>query len=146
MAKVFTQEEREKLKGRLLNSYAGVGVRRYGNWKSRQVRQDIWWAFSQRELVASGDVSTLVTGYSRLNRRVRTGKMPVKSSQGQSWRNHLRLIRTLSGHYLTEKYVVTTGVINMICTECRKSEVMQRILSFYQGMSGIYWSDEIKVH
>ncbi|WP_414666880.1 DUF977 family protein, partial [Escherichia coli] len=22
---------------------------------------------------------------------------------------------------------------NMICTECRKSEVMQRILSFYQG-------------
>ncbi|EOX0934377.1 DUF977 family protein, partial [Escherichia coli] len=22
---------------------------------------------------------------------------------------------------------------NIICTECRKSEVMQRILSFYQG-------------
>lgn len=41
MAKVFTQEEREKLKDRLLNSYARVGVRRYGNWKSRQVRQDI---------------------------------------------------------------------------------------------------------
>lgn len=41
MAKVFTQEEREKIKGRLLNSYARVGARRYDNWKLKLGQQDI---------------------------------------------------------------------------------------------------------
>ena len=41
MAKVFTQEEREKIKGQVVELVRRVGVRRYGNWKSRQVRQDI---------------------------------------------------------------------------------------------------------
>ncbi len=33
---------------------------------------------------------------------------------------------------------------NIICTECRKSEVMQRILSFYQGMFGIFEVTRLK--
>lgn len=41
MAKVFTQEEREKLKGRLLISYARAGERRYDNWKLKLGQQDI---------------------------------------------------------------------------------------------------------
>ncbi|WP_348821823.1 DUF977 family protein, partial [Escherichia coli] len=28
---------------------------------------------------------------------------------------------------------------NIICTECRKSEVMQRILSFYQGGCSVFF-------
>lgn len=39
---------------------------------------------SQESWLPAAMYTTLVTGYSRLNRRVRTGKMPVKSSQGQS--------------------------------------------------------------
>lgn len=41
MAKVLTQEEREKLKGRLLISYARAGERRYDNWKLKQGQPDI---------------------------------------------------------------------------------------------------------
>ncbi len=41
MAKVFTQEEREKIKGQVVELVRRSGARRYGNWKSRQMRQDI---------------------------------------------------------------------------------------------------------
>ncbi len=39
MAKVFTQEEREKIKGKVVEPCTRVGARRYDNWKLRQVRQ-----------------------------------------------------------------------------------------------------------
>ncbi|BDB47472.1 hypothetical protein R5G_09180 [Escherichia coli] len=84
MAKVFTQEEREKIKGQVVEL-----VRRSGRETLRQLEAKTGatrylMSVLARELVASGDVYNSVTGYSRLNRRVRTGKMPVKSSQGQS--------------------------------------------------------------
>ena len=60
-----------------------------------------------RELVASGDVYNSGYGYSRLNRLVKTGKMPAKIIEGKL-KKPVVLIRTLSGHYLTEKYVATT--------------------------------------
>lgn len=82
--------------------------------------------------------TTLVTGYSRL----------VQARK--DWQNARK---KLSRAKLKEPSAVDPDLIwslpdgeirrydrrhNMICTECRKSEVMQRILSFYQGMSGIY--------
>ena len=56
MAKVFTQEEREKLKGRLLNSYARVGARRYGQLEAKTGATRYLMSVLARELVASGDV------------------------------------------------------------------------------------------
>ncbi len=39
-AKVFTQEEREKIKWQVVELGARAAVRRYGNWKLKQVRLD----------------------------------------------------------------------------------------------------------
>ena len=67
MAKVFTQEEREKIKGQVVEL-----VRQSGRETLRQL---------EAKTVAM--YTTPATGYSRLNRRVRTGKTPAKNSRGQ---------------------------------------------------------------
>ena len=84
MAKVFTQEEREKIKGQVVEL-----VRRSGRETLRQLEAKTGatrylMSVLARELVAVVMYTTLVTGYSRLNRLVRTGKTPAKNSQGQS--------------------------------------------------------------
>ncbi|EMT7161631.1 TPA: DUF977 family protein, partial [Escherichia coli] len=86
-----------------------------------------------RELVASGDVYN--SGY---------GLFPSEQAR-KDWQNARK---KLSRAKLKKPSAVDPDLIwslpdgeirrydrrhNMICTECRKSEVMQRILSFYQG-------------
>ena len=90
-------------------------------------------------------IPILATGYSRLNRLVKTGKCPQKLSRAKLKKPVVvdpDLIWSLPDGEI-RRY---DSRLNIICRECRKSEVMQRILSFYQGMFGIYWSDEFKVH
>lgn len=41
MAKVFTQEEREKIKGQVVELVRQSGARRYDNWKLKLGQQDI---------------------------------------------------------------------------------------------------------
>ena len=86
-----------------------------------------------RELVASGDVYN--SGY---------GLFPSEQAR-KDWQNARK---KLSRAKLKKPVVVDPDLIwslpdgeirrydsrlNIICRECRKSEVMQRILSFYQG-------------
>ncbi len=83
MAKVFTQEEREKIKGQVVEL-----VRRSGRETLRQLEAKTGatrylMSVLARELVASGDVYNSGYGYFRLNRPVRTGKTPAKNYPGQ---------------------------------------------------------------
>lgn len=112
MAKVFTQEEREKIKGQVvaLVRQSGRETLRQLEAKTGATRYLI--SVLAKELVASGDVYN--SGYGLFpseTRLVRTGKTPAKNYRGQRGRNRLWLIRTLSGHYLTEKFVATIVAI-----------------------------------
>lgn len=83
MAKVFTQEEREKIKGQVVEL-----VRRSGRETLRQLEAKTGatrylMRFSPESLLPVAMYTTLVTGYFRLNRPVRTGKTPAKNSPGQ---------------------------------------------------------------
>ena len=78
MAKVFTQEEREKIKGQVVEL-----VRLSGRETLRQLEARTGATRYLMSVLPVAMYTTLVTGYSRLNRRVRTGKMLAKNSQGQ---------------------------------------------------------------
>ncbi|HCR6715049.1 TPA: DUF977 family protein [Shigella sonnei] len=106
--KYLHRKSGKKLRGRLLNSYA-------------------------RELVASGDVYN--SGY---------GLFPSEQAR-KDWQNARK---KLSRAKLKKPSVVDPDLIwslpdgeirrydrhqNIICRECRKSEVMQRVPAFYQG-------------
>ncbi|HCO5932710.1 TPA: DUF977 family protein, partial [Escherichia coli] len=86
-----------------------------------------------RELVASGDVYN--SGY---------GLFPSEQAR-KDWQN---VRKKLSRAKVNKSAVIDPSLIwsladgeirrydrrhNLICSECRKSEVMQRILAFYQG-------------
>ena len=134
MAKVFTQEEREKIKGQVVEL-----VRRSGRETLRQLEAKTGatrylMSVLARELVASGDVYN--SGY---------GLFPSEQAR-KDWQNARK---KLSRAKLKKKTsVVDPDLIwslpdgeirrydrhqNIICCECRKSEVMQRVLTFYQG-------------
>ena len=134
MAKVFTQEEREKIKGQVVGL-----VRRSGRETLRQLEAKTGatrylMSVLARELVASGDVYN--SGY---------GLFPSEQAR-KDWQNARK---KLSRAKLKKKTpVVDPDLIwslpdgeirrydrrqNIICSECRKSEVMQRVLVFYQG-------------
>ena len=136
MAKVFTQEEREKIKGQVVEL-----VRRSGRETLRQLEVKTGatrylMSVLARELVASGDVYN--SGY---------GLFPSEQAR-KDWQNARK---KLSRAKLKEPSAVDPDLIwliwslpdgeirrydrrqNIICRECRKSEVMQRILAFYQG-------------
>ena len=134
MAKVFTQEEREKIKGQVVEL-----VRRSGRETLRQLEAKTGatrylMSVLARELVASGDVYN--SGY---------GLFPSEQAR-KDWQNARK---KLSRAKLKKKTsVVDPDLIwslpdgeirrydrsqNIICRECRKSEVMQRVLAFYQG-------------
>ncbi|EES2680046.1 DUF977 family protein [Escherichia coli] len=133
MAKVFTQEEREKIKGLIVEF-----VRLNGRGTIRQLSDEIGVSHTSvgrlcMELAASGDVYN--SGY---------GVFPSEQAR-KDWQNARK---KLSRAKLKKPSVVDPDLIwllpdgeirrydrrqNIICRECRKSEVMQRILSFYQG-------------
>ena len=133
MAKVFTQEEREKIKGLIVEF-----VRLNGRGTIRQLSDEIGVSHTSvgrlcMDLAASGDVYN--SGY---------GVFPSEQAR-KDWQNARK---KLSRAKLKKPSAVDPDLIwslpdgeirrydsrlNIICRECRKSEVMQRILSFYQG-------------
>ncbi|EOM1628210.1 DUF977 family protein [Escherichia coli] len=133
MAKVFTQEEREKIKGLIVEF-----VRLNGRGTIRQLSDEIGVSHTSvgrlcMELAASGDVYN--SGYGVF----------LSEQARKDWQNARK---KLSRAKLKKPSVVDPDLIwllpdgeirrydrrqNIICRECRKSEVMQRILSFYQG-------------
>ena len=78
MAKVFTQEEREKIKWQVVEL-----VRQSGRETLRQLEAKTGATRYLMRVLAREMYTTPATGYSPLNRRVRTGKTPAKNSRGQ---------------------------------------------------------------
>ncbi|HAW1546278.1 TPA: DUF977 family protein [Escherichia coli] len=134
MAKVFTQEEREKIKGQIVDlvRQSGRETLRQLEVKTGATRYQI--SVLARELVANGDVYN--SGY---------GLFPSEQAR-KDWQNARK---KLSRAKLKKPVVVDPDLIwslpdgeirrydrrqNMICRECRESEVMQRILTFYWGI------------
>ena len=133
MAKVFTQEEREKIKGLIVEF-----VRLNGRGTIRQLSDEIGVSHTSvgrlcMELAASGDVYN--SGY---------GVFPSEQAR-KDWQNARK---KLSRAKLKKPSVVDPDLIwllpdgeirrydrrlNIICRERRKSEAMQRVLAFYQG-------------
>ncbi|WP_332128859.1 DUF977 family protein [Escherichia coli] len=133
MAKVFTQEEREKIKGLIVEF-----VRLNGRGTIRQLSDEIGVSHTSvgrlcMELAASGDVYN--SGY---------GVFPSEQAR-KDWQNARK---KLSRAKLKKPSVVDPDLIwllpdgeirrydrrlNIICRECRKSEAMQRVQAFYQG-------------
>ncbi len=133
MAKVFTPEQREEVKTRIVEL-----VRRDGRKTRKQLENEIGATrhlieVLTKELVASGDV--YISG----------GGVFLSEQTHKDWQNARK---KLSRAKVKKPSVVDPDLIwslpdgeirrydrrqNIICRECRKSEVMQRILSFYQG-------------
>lgn len=134
MAKVFTQEEREKIKGQVVELVRQSGRETLRALEAKTGASRYYISTLARELVASGDVYN--SDY---------GLFPSEQAR-KDWQNARK---KLSRAKLKKKTsVVDPGLIwslpdgeirrydrsqNIICRECRKSEVMQRVLAFYQG-------------
>ena len=131
MAKVFTQEEREKIKGQVVELVRLSGRETLREAKTGATRYLM--SVLARELVASGDVYN--SGY---------GLFPSEQAR-KDWQNARK---KLSRAKVKKPAVVDPDLIwslpdgeirrydrrlNIICRECRKSEAMQRVLAFYQG-------------
>ena len=134
MAKVFTQEERDKIKGQVLELVRQSGRETLRQLEAKTGATRYLMSVLARELVASGDVYN--SGY---------GLFPSEQAR-KDWQNARK---KLSRAKLKKKTsVVDPDLIwslpdgeirrydrrlNIICRECRKSEAMQRVLAFYQG-------------
>ncbi|EFH5193542.1 DUF977 family protein [Escherichia coli] len=134
MAKVFTQEEREKIKGQVVELVRQSGRETLRQLEAKTGATRYLLSVLARELVASGDVYN--SGY---------GLFPSEQAR-KDWQNARK---KLSRAKLKKKTPVVDpdliwslpdgeirrydSCLNIICRECRKSEVMQRILAFYQG-------------
>ncbi len=133
MAKVFTQEEREKIKGQVLELVRQSGRETLRQLEAKTGATRYLMSVLARELVASGDVYN--SGY---------GLFPSEQAR-KDWQNARK---KLSRAKLKKPVVVDPDLIwslpdgeirrydsrlNIICRECRKSEAMQRVLAFYQG-------------
>ncbi|AEE56023.1 DUF977 family protein [Escherichia coli] len=134
MAKVFTQEEREKIKGQVVELVRQSGRETLRQLEAKTGATRYLMSVLARELVASGDVYN--SGY---------GLFPSEQAR-KDWQNARK---KLSRAKLKKKTsVVDPDLIwslpdgeirrydrrlNIICRECRNSEVMQRVLAFYQG-------------
>lgn len=133
MAKVFTQEEREKIKGQIVNLVRQSGRETLRQLEAKTGATRYLMSVLARELVASGDVYN--SGY---------GLFPSAQAR-KDWQN---VRKKLSRANLKKTSVVDPDLIwslpdgeirrydrcqNIICRECRKSEVMQRVLAFYRG-------------
>ena len=134
MAKVFTQEEREKIKGQVVELVRQSGRETLRQLEAKTGATRYLMSVLARELVASGDVYN--SGY---------GLFPSEQAR-KDWQNARK---KLSRAKLKKKTsVVDPDLIwslpdgeirrydrrlNIICRECRNSEDMQRVLAFYQG-------------
>ncbi|HAJ6536382.1 TPA: DUF977 family protein [Escherichia coli] len=134
MAKVFTQEEREKIKGQVVELVRQSGRETLRQLETKTGATRYLMSVLARELVASGDVYN--SGY---------GLFPSEQAR-KDWQNARK---KLSRAKLKKKTSVVDpdliwslpdgeirrydSRLNIICRECRKSEVMQRVLAFYQG-------------
>ncbi|EKS1145169.1 TPA: DUF977 family protein [Escherichia coli] len=133
MAKVFTPEEREKIKGQVVELVRLSGRETLRALEAKTGASRYYISTLARELVASGDVYN--SGY---------GLFPSEQARkdGQNAR------KKLSRAKMKKPVVVDPDLIwslpdgeirrydrrqNIICRECRKSEVMQRVLAFYQN-------------
>ncbi|EGI41116.1 putative bacteriophage protein [Escherichia coli TA280] len=135
MAKVFTQEEWEKIKGQVVELVRQSGRETLRQLEAKTGATRYLMSVLARELVASGDVYN--SGY---------GLFPSEQAR-KDWQNARK---KLSRAKLKKKTsVVDPDLIwslpdgeirrydrrqNIICSECRESEVMQRILTFYWGI------------
>ena len=134
MKKVFTQEEREKIKRQVVELVRQSGRETLRQLEAKTGATRYLLSVLARELVASGDVYN--SGY---------GLFPSEQAR-KDWQNARK---KLSRAKLKKKTsVVDPDLIwslpdgeirrydrrlNIICRECRKSEAMQRVLAFYQG-------------
>ena len=134
MAKVFTQEEREKIKGQVVELVRQSRRETLRQLETKTGATRYLMSVLARELVASGDVYN--SGY---------GLFPFEQAR-KDWQNARK---KLSRAKLKKKTSVVDpdliwslpdgeirrydSRLNIICRECRKSEVMQRVLAFYQG-------------
>ncbi|NJX53691.1 DUF977 family protein [Escherichia coli] len=134
MAKVFTQEEREKIKRQVVELVRQSGRETLRQLEAKTGATRYLMSVLARELVASGDVYN--SGY---------GLFPSEQDR-KDWQNTRK---KLSRAKLKKKTPVVDpdliwslpdgeirrydSRLNIICRECRKSEVMQRVLAFYQG-------------
>ena len=133
MAKVFTQEEREKIKGQVVELVRQSGRETLRQLETKTGATKYLMNVLARELVASGDVYN--SGY---------GLFPSEQAR-KDWQNARK---KLSRAKLKKPSAVDPDLIwslpdgeirrydrrqNIICRECRKSEVMQRVLAFYRG-------------
>ena len=126
MAKVFTQEEREKIKGQVVELVRQSGRETLRQLEVKTGATRYLMSVLARELVASGDVCN--SGY---------GLFPSEHARKKLSRAKLKKPSAVDPDLI---WSLPDGEIrrydrrqNIICRECRKSEVMQRILSFYQG-------------
>ncbi|HAY0417734.1 TPA: DUF977 family protein [Escherichia coli] len=133
MAKVFTQEEREKIKGQIVDLVRQSGRETLRQLEAKTGATRYLMSVLARELLASGDVYN--SGY---------GLLPSAQAR-KDWQNARK---KLSRANLKKTSVVDPDLIwslpdgeirrydrrqNIICSECRKSAAMQRVLAFYQG-------------
>lgn len=133
MAKVLTQEEREKIKGQIVDLVRQSGRETLRQLEAKTGATRYLMSVLARELVASGDVYN--SGY---------GLFPSAQAR-KDWQNARK---KLSRANLKKTSVVDPDLIwslpdgeirrydrrqNIICSECRKSAAMQRVLAFYQG-------------
>ena len=132
MAKVFTQEEREKIKWQVVELVRQSGRETLRQLEAKTGATRYLMSVLARELVASGDVYN--SGY---------GLFPSEQAR-KDWQNARKKLSRAKVKKPAvvdpDASVIPDGEIrrydsrlNIICRECRKSEVMQRILTFYQG-------------
>ncbi|EFH5720312.1 DUF977 family protein [Escherichia coli] len=133
MAKVFTPEEREKIKGQVVELVRLSGRETLRALEAKTGASRYYISTLARELVASGDVYN--SGY---------GLFPSEQAR-KDWQNARK---KLSRAKVKKPVVVDPDLIwslpdgeirrydrrlNIICRECRRSEAMQRVLAFYQN-------------
>ncbi|EHJ8089810.1 TPA: DUF977 family protein [Escherichia coli] len=133
MAKVFTPEEREKIKGQVVELVRLSGRETLRALEAKTGASGYYISTLARELVASGDVYN--SGY---------GLFPSEQAR-KDWQNARK---KLSRAKVKKPVVVDPDLIwslpdgeirrydrrlNIICRECLKREVMQRVLAFYHG-------------
>ncbi|EOW8013637.1 DUF977 family protein [Escherichia coli] len=134
MAKVFTPEEREKIKGQVVELVRQSGRETLRQLEAKTGATRYLVSVLARELVASGDVYNSVYGL-----------FPSEQAR-KDWQNARK---KLTRARAKKPAVVDPDLIwslpdgeirrydrrlNIICRECRNSEVMQRVLAFYQGV------------
>ncbi|HGX5483974.1 TPA: DUF977 family protein [Escherichia coli] len=129
MAKVFTQEEREKIKGKVVELVRQSGRETLRQLEAKTGATRYLMSVLARELVASGDLYN--SGY---------GLFPSEQAR-KDW---IKARKKMSKTAVKKKsdpdlvYSLPDGEIrrydrrlNIICRECRRSEAMQRVLAFY---------------